>query len=78
MSMILISKRKMLVMLMCKDCDGSGTEDPFIRLVSGAPEPTTVLSFDWLLQDIDRFCGGEHTILSVDPTFILGDFDVTQ
>ena len=66
------------VMLMCKDCDGSGTEDPFIRLVSGAPEPMTVLSFDWLLQDVDRFCGGEeHTILSVDPTFNLGDFDVT-
>lgn len=65
-------------MLMCKQSEGSGLEDPFVRLVSGAPEPMTVLSFDWLLQDIDRFCcGEEHTILSVDPTFNLGDFDVT-
>ena len=74
--MIVISKRKMLYFQLC--CDGSGTEDPFIWLVSGAPEPMTVLSFDWLLQDVDRFCGGEeHAILSVDPTFNLGDFDVT-
>lgn len=65
------------VMLMCKEGEGSKSQDPLVRL-SGAPEPMTVLSFDWLLHDIKRFCcGDKHTILSVDPTFNLGDFDVT-
>ena len=38
----------------------------------------TVLCFDWSLNDLEQFCTGEqHTVLSMDPTFNLGDFDLT-
>ena len=47
-------------------------------MVTGAPEPMTVLAYDWSLEDIQRFCTQQQcTVLSVDPTFNLGDFDVT-
>ena len=66
------------LMSMCKESKGKSTEDHFVRIVTGAPEPMTVLSFDWSLNDLERLCtGDQHTILSVDPTFNLGDFDVT-
>ena len=66
------------VMSMCKLSEGKSTEDHFVRIVTGASEPMTVLCFDWTLNDIERFCTGDrHTVLSVDPTFKLGDFDVT-
>ena len=77
----LIGKRKdplFAVMSMCKESEGKGTAEHFVRIVTGAPEPMTVLCFDWSLNDLERFCTGEqHTVLSVDPTFNLGDFDVT-
>jgi hypothetical protein len=42
----------------------SGLEDPFVRHISGAPEPMTVLCFDWVLHNIHQFCcGTEYTIL---------------
>jgi len=44
------------VMLMCKESEGGKAEDAFVRSVSGAPEPMTVLSFDWSLNDLERFC----------------------
>ena len=66
------------VMSMCKESEGKNTENHFVRIVTGAPEPMTVLCFDWSLNDLERFCtGDQHTVLSVDPTFNLGDFDVT-
>ena len=66
------------IMSMCKESEGQNTEDHFVRIVTGAPEPMTVLCFDWSLNDIEKFCTGDrHTVLSVDPTFNLGDFDVT-
>ena len=66
------------IMTMCKESEGSKTEDHFVRIVKGAPEPMTLLSFDWTLNDLERFCTGKsHTVLSVNPTFNLGDFDVT-
>ena len=38
----------------------------------------TLLTFDWTLNDLERFYTKEsHAILSVDPTFNLGAFDVT-
>ena len=38
----------------------------------------TVLASDWTLNDLDRFCTTEQcTVLCIDPTFNLGDFDVT-
>ena len=38
------------VMSMCKDSDGKGTAEHFVRIVTGAPEPMTVLCFDWSLN----------------------------
>ena len=66
------------VMLMCKESEGGKPQDSFVRMVSGAPEPMTVLAYNWSLDDIERFCTKSPcTVLSVDPTFNLGDFDVT-
>ena len=66
------------VILMCKESEGGKTEDAFVRIVSGAPEPMTVLSFNWSLNDLESFCTNQQcTVLSVDPTFNLGDFYVT-
>jgi len=67
------------VMLMCKESEGGKPGDAFVRLVSGAPEPMTVLTFNWSLNDVERFCttDKQSTVLCVDPTFNLGDFYVT-
>ena len=65
------------VMLTCKESQGKKNE-AFVRIVSCAPEPMTVLASDWTLNDLDRFCTTEQcTVLCIDPTFNLGDFDVT-
>ena len=58
------------------------TEDPskkFIRAVNAAPEPAVVVATDSQLNDLARFCTSafEFSVLTVDPTFCLGDFDVT-
>lgn len=57
------------------------TEDPsrkFIRAVNAAPAPARVVSTDRQLLDLARFCTGpEFCPLTVDPTFCLGEFDVT-
>ena len=44
-----------------------------------SPEPAFVLSRDWKLNDKVRFCtmSGNVSVLTVDPTFNLGDFDAT-
>ena len=66
------------VMLMCKESEGSRASNCFVRIVSGAPEPMAVLAIEWTLKDLERFCTCDHfTILSFDPTFNLGDFNVT-
>ena len=66
------------VMTMCKEGEGKRTDDHFVRIVTGAPEPMAVLSFTWSLDDLERFCtGSNHVVLCVDPTFNLGDFFVT-
>jgi len=63
---------------MCKESEGGRRENFFVRMVTGAPEPMTVLTYDWSLDDIQRFCTQPQcTVLTVDPTFNLGDFDVT-
>ena len=65
------------VMLVCKESQGKKNE-AFVRIVSRAPEHMTVLVSDWTLNDLDRFCTTEQcTVLCIDPTFNLGDFDVT-
>ena len=66
-----------IIMLMCKESQGKKAE-AFVRIVSCAPEPMTVLASNWTLNDLDRFCTKEQcSILCIDPTFSLGDFDVT-
>ena len=58
------------------------SDDPthkFIRAVNAAPEPAVVVATNSQLHDLARFCTSsfESSILTVDPTFCLGDFDVT-
>ena len=66
------------VMVMCKESQGKDT-DPFVRVVTSAPEPMSVLCTNAQLFDIQRFCTDSihFSPISVDPTFDLGDFCVT-
>ena len=66
------------VMAMCKQSMDKD-EQPFVRVVTSAPEPMCVLCTDNHLCDIERFCTDPARFcpLSVDPTFNLGDFSVT-
>ena len=66
------------VMYMCKEGQGAGG-DNFIRMVNAAPFPMMLIAFDYTLDDLVRFCTSPtcFSILGVDPTFNLGDFDVT-
>ncbi len=67
------------LMLMCKESQCQKSGDAFVRLVNGAPFPVMVLTYDWTLDDLVRFCTGstEFSVLAIDPTFSLGEFDVT-
>lgn len=51
----------------------------FIRDVKAYPEPAIVLATEQQLLDLERFCcdSTDFCILTVDPTFSLGDYDVT-
>ena len=58
------------------------SEDPmkkFIRDIKTAPEPAVVLADNQQIIDLIRFCTSsiEYGILTADPTFCLGEFDVT-
>ena len=58
------------------------TQDPkkkFVRDIKTAPEPAIVLADDQQLQDMVRFCTSSFKfgIVTIDPTFTLGEFDVT-
>ena len=59
------------------------TEDPsaqFIRGIRTAPDPAIVLAFDFQVKDMVRFCTSstaDFCVLTIDPTFSLGEFDVT-
>ena len=59
-----------------KDC-----ASPFIQGIRTTADPATILAFDFQLDDLVCFCTsqsrGEFCVLTVDPTFLLGDFDVT-
>ena len=57
-------------------------EDPqqrFIRHITMSPEPAIILYTDAQIHDLVRFCTAthKHCVLTIDPTFSLGDFDVT-
>ena len=61
-------------------CQGqSGSETEFIRDVRTAPEKSIFLSTNNQLNDIERFCTIENSpsILGVDPTFNICDYNVT-
>ena len=66
------------VMHMCKEGEGKGGNN-FIRMVNAAPYPMMLMAFDYTLNDLVRFCTSpeKFSILGVDPTFNLGEFDVT-
>ena len=64
------------VMKMCKDSLGKSA-NPFVRLVTSAPEPMSILCTNDQLNNIVRFCSTNGSPLCVDPTFDLGDFSVT-
>ena len=65
------------VMMMCKD-----TMKDFVRTVTGAPDYMVFVASDRTLDNLVRFCTTtknslQPCILTFDPTFSLGDFDVT-
>jgi len=64
------------VMLQCKT---SIPGKEFVRTVVAAPEPMAFLASDQQLDDMVRFLMNpiEFCIIGVDPTFNLGDFNVT-
>ena len=66
------------LVLQCKEEDKiKGTA--YVRQVVAAPEPSAVLSFDWQLMDLVKFCTNPRhfCVLQIDPTFDLGPFSVT-
>ena len=55
-------------------------EDPsskFVRGIRAVPDPAIAVADDCQLIDINRFCtlSSEFRILTVEPTFSLGEFD---
>lgn len=63
------------VMMMCKD-----TMKDFVRTVTGVPDYMVFLALDRILDNLVRFCclsSVQPSILTFDPTFSLGEFDVT-
>ena len=55
------------------------TDKTFARDIKAYPEPAILLASERQLNDVSRFCcdSFEYSVLTVDPTFSLGDFDVT-
>ena len=66
------------VMAMCKQSMGKDG-DPFVRIVTSAPEPMCIMCTNSQLNDVERFCTDPSmfSLLSIDPTFNLGDFSLT-
>ena len=52
-----------------------------MRDIKTTPDPAIVLAYNHQLDDLVRFCatpaGIDSSILSIDPTFCLGDFECT-
>ena len=50
-----------------------------VRDLKTSPEPATVVAHDYQLDDLVRFSTAESkfSVLTVDPTFCFGEFDVT-
>ena len=54
-------------------------EEAFVRDIKVLPEPAIILAHDYQLHDLSRFCTlpSSNCVLTIDPTFSLGPFDVT-
>ena len=65
------------IMLECKLVQGKA--EVFVQDVKAAPQPMCVLSFNWQLNDMERFLTNNQQfgLLTVDTTYNLGDFYVT-
>ena len=77
MSIASVGDELFMLMQQSKLGDSQGL---FVRELKAAPEPGVVVPRDYQLQDlVRRFCMNEHnfSVLTADPTFCLGDFDVT-
>ena len=59
----------------------SKTGDSYVRDIKSSPDPAIVIASDGQLDDLVRFCaspaGTETCIMTVDPTFCLGEFECT-
>ena len=64
------------VMFQAKQEDQNNT---FVRDIKVLPDPAILIGKDYQLDDLVRFSTNstEHCVLTIDPTFSLGDFDVT-
>ena len=63
------------VMLECKLAQG--TQEAFVRDVKAAPDPRCILFFDWQIADMESFLTSsseQRGILTIDPTYYLGQF----
>ena len=65
------------IMLECKLAQSKG--ELFSQDIKAAPEPQSVLFYEWQVDDLVRFCthNCSFSALTVDTTFNLGDFFVT-
>ena len=56
-----------------------GKSQAFVQDVKAVPQPMCILSFEWQLNDMERFLTNNHNygILTADTTYNLGDFYVT-
>ena len=63
---------------MCKEGEGN-SKNSFVQMVNAAPYPMMLLAFNYMLDDLVRFCTSDSnfSVLGIDPTFSLGEFDVT-
>ena len=59
-------------------CTLGDSQGLFVCELKAAPEPGVIVARDYQLQDLVRFCTHEHnfSVLTANPTFSLGDFDV--
>jgi hypothetical protein len=70
---------KDLLYVMMAQCKQAEKNERFVQEVTCAPEPMAILCTDQQLGDMERFCcdPNEFAIMGIDPTFNLGDFNVT-
>ena len=56
-------------------------EDTYVRDIKTSPDPAIVIASDGQLDDLVWFCappiGVESCIMTIDPTFSLGEFECT-